>query len=143
MVQKFSDLFATKFNCDQLKDSDETEYFKCLVEKGMMFASILYAKQMAYDKDKDIEFLCDLLISETTEAKGLYTFYSRLQRCLAKIQIKIFTRNYTLNKSEKLLLELMRQVPVVKTLHGEESKDFDNLIIAIYNTVDLLENNKR
>ena len=88
LVQKFSDLFATKFNCDQLKDSDETEYFKCLVEKGMMFASILYAKQMAYDKDKDIEFLCDLLISETTEAKGLYTFYSRLQRCLAKIQIK-------------------------------------------------------
>ena len=55
---------------------------------------------------------------------------------------KIFTRNYTLNKSEKLLLELMRQVPVVKTLHGEESKDFDNLIITIYNTVDY-ENNKK
>ena len=143
-VEKFSNLFASpQFNCDDsLKAHSLTEYFQCLVEKGMMYASILYAKQKAANKDKDIQFLCDLLISENTEkAINLYVFYSNLQRCLAKIQKKIFTINYKLNETEKELLESMRQVPVVKALHGETSPNFDKIVIKIYNLVQLLNNN--
>lgn len=144
LVQTYSKLFASNLDCDDaMRDDNETKYFRCLVEKGMMFASILYAKQVASKKDKDIQLICDLLISETTEKRNVYLFSTNLQYCLAKIQLKLFQKDYTLNNSEELLLQLMRQVPVVKALNGEDSRPYDELIAAIYETVNLLKNNNQ
>ena len=126
---EYTKMFKNNINiCNKKFIPDEDDLLRCLLERGMVYASCLWGTQKATQHNEKMIEICNLLIgsqkSNILRNTSFYHLGQMLQRCLSRIQIKMFNK-IKLDDDEKRLINLMRDVPILESLYNQNRAPID------------------
>lgn len=145
-TDKYTRMFKNNINiCSKRYIQDEDDLRRCLLERGMVYASCLWGTEKATKNNETMIEICNLLIgsqkSDVLRKTSFYRLGQMLQRCLTRIQIKMFNK-IKLDDDEIRLINLMRDVPILESLYKQNRAPIDPAVYKeIFMLVQKLEEN--